>query len=314
MEFHLIVNGKQEGPFSIEELEQKGLTPESEVWAPGMDDWQQAGDVAELTAVLQRAEFEAAQQARIAAENRATMGQPFDPPIPPTQVPPPQVPRYGTVQEQEQPKKRGCMPWLIAGMILAILFATMVFTCPDRHAHEEAIQEVTKEWLGDKVQENLGAFTGNSGFGSIVNDIVSKIVREWTDSGTEFALTNFLEVDNYIVCSVGHIKIGDEDKTVSFGIFGHVFTFDKNDLEELWAKALDSHESNNRAIVPPMPAPQNDEEVLPDEEATPSNSSIMPDSIMGVEVPKELDTLVNNMVNEGVRQAKEWAKRQIDEL
>ena len=79
MEFHLIRNGKQEGPFTVEELSQQGITPESEVWAPGMADWMQAGDVPELTAVLQRAEFEASQQAARAAENQATMGQPYDP-------------------------------------------------------------------------------------------------------------------------------------------------------------------------------------------------------------------------------------------
>ena len=45
MEFHLIKNGNQEGPFTIEELSQQGITPESEVWAPGMADWMQAGDV-----------------------------------------------------------------------------------------------------------------------------------------------------------------------------------------------------------------------------------------------------------------------------
>lgn len=311
MEFHLIVNGKQEGPFSIEELSQQGLTPESEVWAPGMDDWQQAGDVPELTAVLQRAEFEAAQQAARAAEQQATMGQPYGPVAPPTYGPPPQVPRYGA--DEERPKKNGCMPWLIAGVIVAILFATMVFTCPNRQAHEEAIHQVTKEWLGDKVQQGLGEFTGNSGYGNIVNDIVSKIVREWADSGTELALTNHLEVKNYIVCSVGHIKIADEDKTVSLGIFGHVFTFDKDDLEELWAKALDSQESEGRGITTPPTPRQQDDAAVPDEE-TSNMPSVLPDSIMGVEVPRELDTLMNSMVEEGVRQAKEWAKRKIDEL
>ena len=49
MEFHLIRNGKQEGPFTVEELSQQGINPESEVWAPGMADWMQAGDVPELT-------------------------------------------------------------------------------------------------------------------------------------------------------------------------------------------------------------------------------------------------------------------------
>ena len=311
MEFHLIVNGKQEGPFSIEELEQKGLTPESEVWAPGMNDWQQAGDVPELTMVLQRAEFEAAQQASRAAENQVTMGQPYNPVFPPAQSPPPQVPRYGVVQDQ--PKKRGCMPWFIAGVILAILFATMVFTCPDRQAHEEAIQDVAKEWLGDKVQDGLNGITGSSGFGGIVSDIVSKMIREWTDSGTEMAISNYLDVKNYIVCSVGCIKIADQDKMVSLGIFGHVFTFDKDDLEEMWAKALDSQESKNKAIVPPANSQQNDDQGSTDDDDS-NSPSILPDSVMGIEVPEELDSLMNDMVNEGIRQAKEWAKRQIDEL
>ena len=123
MEFHLIRNGKQEGPYTVEELGQQGITPESEVWAPGMADWQQAGDVPELTAVLQRAEFEASQQAARIAENQAIPGQPYDPVVPPTQAPP-QVPRYGNVPEE--PKKSGCTPWLIAALILAILFATMM--------------------------------------------------------------------------------------------------------------------------------------------------------------------------------------------
>ena len=93
MEFHLIRNGKQEGPFTVEELSQQGINPDSEVWAPGMSDWMQAGDVPELTAVLQRAEFEASQQAARMAENQPTMGQPYEPPVAPSQAPPQVPPR-----------------------------------------------------------------------------------------------------------------------------------------------------------------------------------------------------------------------------
>ena len=107
MEFHLIRNGKQEGPFSVEELSQQGITPESEVWAPGMADWQQAGDIPELTAVLQRAEFEASQQAARAAENQPTMGQPYEPATPPSYNAPQVPPRYPVEAET---KKRGCTP------------------------------------------------------------------------------------------------------------------------------------------------------------------------------------------------------------
>lgn len=309
MEFHVIRNGKQEGPFTVEELSQQGITPETEVWAPGMADWQQAGDVAELTAVLQRAEFEASQQAARAAEAQATVGQPYDPVVPPTQVPP-QRPQYGAMPAA-QPKKNGCLPWLIGGVILAILFATMVFTCPTREDHDQAISEVTKHWMGNKVQETIGVVTGNSGVGSVVSDVLSKVLRRWTDEGAEMVITNYLDVDNYVVCSVGRISVGNvKDKMVSLGIFGHVFTFDEEDLEKLWAQVLDNSEAsmNNIPMPAPTPAPTPDAsdeggEATWDEEA-------VADSIMGIEVPPELDTLAG----EAIRMAKEWAKRQIDQL
>ena len=310
MEFHLIRNGKQEGPFTIEELGQQGITPESEVWAPGMADWKQAGDVPELTAVLQRAEFEASQQAARIAENQAIPGQPYDPIVPPTQVPP-QVPRYGNVPEE--PKKSGCTPWLIAALILAILFATMVFTCPDRQDHEAAIQEVTKAWVGDKVDDNLGSITG---IGGAFGDLINKAIKELTGFGTDKVISSYLDVKNYVVCSVGRMSIGNsEEKMVSLGVFGHVFTFGKEDIEKAWTHAMDDYEANHH--VAPAPAPQqeeeNDDAQTPDEEVMP-DPGMLPDSVMGIEIPEGMDSMVNQMANEAIRMAKEWAKQQIDNL
>ena len=311
MEFHLIRNGKQEGPFTIEELGQQGINPESEVWAPGMADWKQAGDVPELTAILQRAEFEAAQQAARAAENQATVGQPYDPPVTPSQAPPQVPPRYPV---QEEPKKKsGCTPWLIAALILAILFGTMVFTCPDRRAHEEAIQEVTKAWVNDKVDDNLGAITG---VGGVFGELLNKALKQLTGIGTDKIISNYLDVKNYVVCSVGRMGIGDnEDKMVSLGIFGHVFTFGKEDIEKAWTRAMDDYEANHQIIPAPAPAPQPDEsdEATNDDEAA-NDPMALPDSIMGIEVPDGMDSMVNQMANEAIRMAKEWAKQQIDNL
>ena len=310
MEFHLIRNGKQEGPYTVEELGQQGITPESEVWAPGMADWQQAGDVPELTAVLQRAEFEASQQAARIAENQAIPGQPYDPIVPPTQVPP-QVPRYGNVPEE--PKKSGCTPWLIAALILAILFATMVFTCPDRRDHEAAIQEVTKAWVGDKVDDNLSSITG---IGGAFGDLINKAIKELTGFGTDKVISSYLDVKNYVVCSVGRMSIGNsEEKMVSLGVFGHVFTFGKEDIEKAWTHAMDDYEANHH--VAPAPAPQqeeeNDDAQTPDEEVMP-DPGVLPDSVMGIEIPEGMDSMVNQMANEAIRMAKEWAKQQIDNL
>ncbi len=309
MEFHLIRNGKQEGPFTVEELSQQGITPDSEVWAPGMNDWMQAGDVPELTAVLQRAEFEASQQAARMAENQPTMGQPYEPPVAPSQAPPQVPPCYPA---QEEPKKKsGCTPWLLAALILAILFATMVFTCPDRQKHEEAIQEVTKAWVGDKVDENMGNITG---MGGVFGDLINKALKELTGFGTDKVISSYLDVTNYLVCSVGRMSIGNnEEKMVSLGLFGHVFTFGKEDIEKAWSKAMDDYEANHRVAPAPAPAPRDEQTDEQDEQAMP-DPSVLPDSVMGIEVPEGMDSMVNQMANEAIRMAKEWAKQQIDNL
>ena len=310
MEFHLIKNGKQEGPFTVEELSQQGITPESEVWAPGMADWQQAGDVPELTAVLQRAEFEASQQAARAAENQATVGQPYDPVVPPTQAPPQVPPRWPA--QDEVKKKSGCTPWLIAALVLAILFATMVFTCPSRADHEAAIQEVTKAWVGDKVDENLGSITG---VGGVFGDLINKALKQLTGFGTDKVISNYLDVKNYVVCSVGRMSIGDnEEKMVSLGAFGHVFTFGKEDIEKAWSRAMDEYEAKHNITPPPAPAPQTDEDADAQDEEDMTDPRILPDSVMGIEIPEGMDSMVNQMANEAIRMAKEWAKQQIDNL
>ncbi len=309
MEFHLIRNGKQEGPFTVEELSQQGISPESEVWAPGMADWMQAGDVPELTAVLQRAEFEASQQAARIAENQPQTGMPYEPPVAPSQVPPQVPPRYPV---EEPKKKSGCTPWLLAALILVILFAAMLFTCPDRQDHEAAIQEVTKAWVDDKVDENLGAITGGGG---IFGDLINKALKELTGFGTDKVISKYLDVKNYIVCSVGSVNIGNnEEKMVSLGVFGHVFTFGKEDIEKAWTQAMDDYEASHKITPAPAPVPQNDEGDEPQDEEVMPDPRMLPDSVMGIEIPDGMDSMANQMVNEAIRMAKEWAKQQIDNL
>ena len=71
MEFFIIDrNGQQAGPFSFDQLVQKGISPETLVWKQGMADWTPAWKVEELKAVLeairanqqQKAQQEAYQQ------------------------------------------------------------------------------------------------------------------------------------------------------------------------------------------------------------------------------------------------------------
>ena len=57
MEFFIIDhNGQQAGPFSFDQLVQKGISPETLVWKQGMADWTPAWKVEDLRAVLEAIE------------------------------------------------------------------------------------------------------------------------------------------------------------------------------------------------------------------------------------------------------------------
>lgn len=53
MEYYMIINGTQAGPFPKEELLSKGLTPGTPVWCAGMSDWRPAEQVSELEYLFQ---------------------------------------------------------------------------------------------------------------------------------------------------------------------------------------------------------------------------------------------------------------------
>lgn len=48
MEYFIVINGQQQGPFSLEALRAQNITPDTLVWAQGMPNWVAASQVAEL--------------------------------------------------------------------------------------------------------------------------------------------------------------------------------------------------------------------------------------------------------------------------
>lgn len=108
--------------------------------------------------------------------------------------------------------------YLIPLLVLGILVAAAL-TCPDRQAHKNAVNDVVKEVVQEKVSGYVGA-----GVGSIVTGIVSP--------ATDWILDQTLTVRNFYVLSIGQFKTREGAKTVSVGVFGHVFTFSKEDLQD----------------------------------------------------------------------------------
>lgn len=52
MKYYIAVNNQPQGPFEINELSQKGITPDTLLWCEGMSNWLPAKDIAEVNSEL----------------------------------------------------------------------------------------------------------------------------------------------------------------------------------------------------------------------------------------------------------------------
>lgn len=104
--------------------------------------------------------------------------------------------------------------WLI---ILVAVAICMLATCPTAEDHKKKIGEVITEYVNDKADEK----------GKAASLISSVAAAPMADA----FLSHTLKVSNYRVLSVGRFKWDGEERVVSVGIFGHVFTFNKEMLD-----------------------------------------------------------------------------------
>ena len=101
--------------------------------------------------------------------------------------------------------------------------------------------------------------------------------------------------------------------TARLSVFLQFFRFRHKVYQLDTITAADQH--INHRITPAPPVQQDDENYdSQDEEEVLPDPRMLPDSVMGVEIPEGMDSMVNQMANEAMRMAKEWAKQQIDNL
>lgn len=109
---------------------------------------------------------------------------------------------------------------LIGFVIFLILGCIMAFTCPDKDAHVEAINTEIMNFVENEGDEEAQAYA------ILGSGIINK------------ALKSKLKVDNYVLFSLGKFHLKKEDKIVSVGVFGRVFTgkINKENLREAFDK------------------------------------------------------------------------------
>lgn len=236
MEFFIIDrNGQQAGPFSFDQLVQKGISPETLVWKQGMADWTPAWKVEDLRAVLEAIE---ANQSNQNIQKQEGVQQGF-------QQGANQQQDYQKAQQeayqqgfqqgaamnsnfQQQPKKKTShfAMKMVIGLIIFIL-AIFAITNPSADAHKEKVRtEASKA-----VEKAVGS-TDNNFFSQALRSVAKMMAGSMMDE----AMNQLFEYHNYIVCSTGSVEFNGKPHTVSFGILGNVYTMNADDM----VKALES--------------------------------------------------------------------------
>ena len=261
MTYFILINNQQQGPYTLDELRSRNITSATLVWREGMADWTPAWKVAELVSLFHADAADnaqttpppapsagatgattapyAAEQGTSAAQGASTaQGEASSQQAGAGSSYAQQAAqgRYNTNQlyadaqedetvdhgngyeEREEHKshtlRNGCIGLIL---VLAAMAVGLIATCPTEQAHREAITKEMNRFIKEST-DNQG-----DAWGIIGNIISQKIVGVVVD--------NLIEVDNYGVCSVGSITFKGKTHRVSFGILGHVFTFDADDIQ-----------------------------------------------------------------------------------
>lgn len=248
MDFFIIDhNGQQAGPFSFDQLVQKGISPETLVWKQGMADWTPAWKVEELKAVLeairanQQQDYQKAQQEAYQQgfQQGAAMNSNF--------------------QQQPKKKKSHFAMKMVIGLIIFIL-AIFAITNPGADAHKEKVRtEASKA-----VEKAVGS-TDNNFFSQALRSVAKMMAGSMMDE----AMNQLFEYHNYIVCSTGSVEFNGKPHTVSFGILGNVYTMNADDMVKALESADNLHieesESNVSSDTPNMDSSDSEDQADSDE-------------------------------------------------
>ena len=280
MEFFIIDrNGQQAGPFSFDQLVQKGISPETLVWKQGMADWTPAWKVEELKAVLEAAEANQSNQSNQSNQNvqkqegvqQGFQQQGF-------QQGANQQQDYQKAQQeayqqgfqqgaamhsnfQQQPKKKTShfAMKMVIGLIIFIL-AIFAITNPSADAHKEKVRtEASKA-----VEKAVGSSDNN-----FFSQALRSVAKMMAGSVMDEAMNQLFEYHNYIVCSTGSVEFNGKPHTVSFGILGNVYTMNADDMVKALESADNLHieesESNVSSDTPNMDSSDSEDQADSDE-------------------------------------------------
>lgn len=239
MKYFIVKDGTRQGPYTVEELAMQRLSPDTLVWTRGMPDWAEAQTVPELSGAIDHDVPDVPD----AGTQQAPIGEMAPPPLPGDDEMQPQE-QYGGMQPEPttpvndnymqaaEPKKKSSRGWIVALVALVVL-AVLVISKPSRSSHLDAIDRACYDYLSESVDSSIvgGIPVMSDGVKNLAGSFIGEVVEQ------------HFELHDRLLWNVGKFTYGGKEKTVSVGILGHVFTFDKGDVAQAVRKYAEEHRS-----------------------------------------------------------------------
>lgn len=240
MEYFININNEKRGPYTLKELAERSIEATTLVMDSNSNEWIPAWQVEELRSILMDNSNEnmkePVNETETLNQESTINGKPIEE-IPYVEAQTISDKTYYHEPEKKSKTMQGC---LIGGLIgIAFLIALMIFTCPNTDQHKEALSDVVTQTITESAQdagENTNSDVITKAFQTIANAFTRKVI--------DAAVDNLIHVDNYVICSVGKVHYNNQDKIVSFGVFNHVFTVNKEQLKEASEKYYKTAELN----------------------------------------------------------------------
>ena len=122
------------------------------------------------------------------------------------------------------------MKKLLVVVIVLLVAVLMALTVPDKQAHKEAMMKAVEEYVSEEAESRFG------------DNVLTNLGKNVAVKTIELALNSKLEVHNYLLLNTTSVHLKGKDQLLSVGMFGHVFTFDKEMLREKLEESLKAKE------------------------------------------------------------------------
>lgn len=122
------------------------------------------------------------------------------------------------------------MKKLLTVVIVLLVAVLMALTVPDKQAHKEAMMKAVEEYVAEEAESRFG------------DNVLTNLGKNVAVKTIELALNSKLELHNYLLWNTTSVHLKGKDQLLSVGMFGHVFTFDKEMLREKLEESLKSKE------------------------------------------------------------------------